>query len=224
MPSPNSILANLSLIANEAVAVAIAWHGLTLLAILALVFGWRPSRRRAGALLAAPIASAGVLAFVYSNPFNGLLLGGLAAALVGIASRMGSERAERGPAAATVLGVAMIAFGWLYPHFLAVGPVTRYLVAAPTGLVPCPTLSLVIGFALLSGGLGSRAWSLSLAVVGLFYGLFGFARLGVRLDLALVGGAAALLVVAFRQWRRLPRAAASREASSVHVRHAAPIP
>src|SRR5690242_1448554 len=122
MPSPSSILANLSLIANEAVAVAIAWHGLTLLAILALVLGWRPSRRRAGALLAAPIASVAVLAFAYGNPFNGLLLGALAAALVGIASRLGSAKAERGPAAATALGVAMIAFGWLYPHFLAVGP------------------------------------------------------------------------------------------------------
>jgi len=224
MPSPNSILANLSLIANQAVAVAIAWHALTLLAILALVFGWRPSRRRAGTFLAAPIASAGVLAFIYGNPFNGLLLGGLASALVGIASRMGSDRVERGPAAATSLGVAMIAFGWLYPHFLAAGPVTRYLVAAPTGLVPCPTLSLGIGFALLSGGLGSRAWSLALAVVALFYGLFGFARLGVHLDLALVGGAAALLVLGVRQSRHLPRAAASRDVSSIHVRQAAPIP
>jgi hypothetical protein len=184
MPSRESILANLALIANELVTVAIVWHGVMLIAVLALVFGWRPSRRRAGALLAAPIASAGVVAFAFGNPFNGLLLGALAVALVGLASRLGSERVERGPAAATAIGVAMIAFGWLYPHFLASGPATRYLVAAPTGLIPCPTLSLVIGFALLSGGLGSRAWSLVL-----------------RLDTVLVAGAAALLVVALR----LPR-------------------
>lgn len=208
MPRPDSILANLTLIANDAVTASIAWHALTLLAVLALVFGWRPSRRLAGVLVAAPIASAGVVAFAYGNPFNGLLLGALAAALVGIASRMGSERAARGPAATTAVGVVMIAFGWLYPHFLTFGPVTRYLVAAPMGLIPCPTLSLVIGFALLAGGLGSRAWSIVLAVVGLFYGLFGAARLGVRLDVALVGGAAALLVVASRQRRRPSHAAA----------------
>jgi len=111
MPRPDSILANLTLIANDAATAAIAW-----------------------------------------------------------------ERAARGPAATTALGVAMIAFGWLYPHFLTFGPVTRYLVAAPMGLIPCPTLSLVIGFALLAGGLSSRAWSIVLAVVGLFYGLFGACR------------------------------------------------
>jgi hypothetical protein len=76
---------------------------------------------------------------------------------------------------------------------------TIYLYAAPTGVVPCPSLSLVVGFALLSGGLGSRAWSLALAIAGLFYGLFGVARLGVRLDIVLVGGSAALLALALRE-------------------------
>jgi hypothetical protein len=56
-------------------------------------------------------------------------------------------------AVATAIGVSMIAFGWLYPHFLESHPATTYLFAAPTGVIPCPTLSLVIGFALLSGGL-----------------------------------------------------------------------
>jgi hypothetical protein len=223
MPGPEYILSSLTRIANEAIALAIAWHALTLIALLALLFGWRPSRRVAAALLAAPIASAGAVAFVYGNPFNGVVLGALAVALVGLAPRLGPRRTTRSSAAATAIGVAMIAFGWLYPHFLGSGPAPRYLIAAPTGLVPCPTLSLVIGFALLAGGLGSRAWSLPLALVGLFYGLYGFARLGVRLDAALVGGAAVLLVVALRLHGRLPRAAVSRGVGSIHIRRSAPI-
>ena len=79
----------------------------------------------------------------------------------------------------------------IYPHFL-VGPAASYLYASPAGLLPCPTLAIAIGFALLGNGLGSRPWSLTLAAVGLFYGLFGVFRLGVYLDIALVGGAIAL--------------------------------
>jgi hypothetical protein len=55
---------------------------------------------------------------------------------------------------------------------------------------------VAIGFALLGNGLGSRVWSLTLAAVGLFYGLFGVLRLGVLLDIGLVGGALALVAAA----------------------------
>jgi hypothetical protein len=57
---------------------------------------------------------------------------------------------------------------------------------------------VAIGFALLGNGLGSRVWSLTLAAVGLFYGLFGVLRLGVLLDIGLVGGALALVAAVLR--------------------------
>ncbi|PLW83854.1 hypothetical protein CWI75_00380 [Kineobactrum sediminis] len=85
----------------------------------------------------------------------------------------------------------MIGFGWLYPHFLDNTTSLVYLYAAPTGLIPCPTLSIVIGFTLILGGLGSRSWCLVLAMMGLFYGVFGAARLGVRIDGVLILGALA---------------------------------
>jgi hypothetical protein len=102
---------------------------------------------------------------------------------------------QRASNPAALIGLAAVAFGWVYPHFLEGGSSVRYLYAAPTGLVPCPTLSAVVGFALLAGGLGSRAWSLMLAAIGLFYGLFGTLRLGVFLDIGLIIGATALAVV-----------------------------
>jgi len=89
----------------------------------------------------------------------------------------------------------MIAFATFYPHFLSDRTPVAYLYAAPTGVIPCPTLSLVIGFALLGGGLRAPVWSSVLAAVGLFYGLFGVARLGVQLDVALIAGAATLLAL-----------------------------
>jgi len=93
----------------------------------------------------------------------------------------------------------LIGFGWVYPHFLEV-PTLAYLVAAPVGVVPCPTLALVGGLALLFGGLQSRAVSGILGAASLFYALFGDLRLGVWMDLGLLVGAIALLVLTF--WPR----------------------
>ena len=52
----------------------------------------------------------------------------------------------------------------------------------PTGLVPCPTLSIVIGLALIVEGLDSRIWtSVLVGATGVFYGIFGAVRLGVTI-------------------------------------------
>lgn len=228
MPTPQSILENLRLIATDAMMVAALWHVLVSVAAIAIARGWRPSRRRAGVLLALPVGSVSLIAFAYGNPFNGILLGTVAIALGVVATRLGDDKTRRGARSATAFGVTMIVFGWTYPHFLESHAPAIYLVAAPTGVIPCPTLSLVIGFALLSGGLGSRAWSLTLAGAGLFYGLFGALRLGVGIDLVLVFGAAALVVVAFglssRGVRRIPVSAPQAAMSSRSGRRDAGIP
>jgi len=66
-------------------------------------------------------------------------------------------------------------------------------------VIPCPTLSAVIGVTLILGLLESRAWSLTVAVMGFAYGAIGIFRLGVRIDVVLLAGAAALAVAALRR-------------------------
>ncbi len=198
MPSADKILAGLEQIANDAWLGAMAWHGLVALAAIALLLGWRPSRRLAAVLLVAPLASVSALAWIFGNPFNGASFAVLAAALLAFARKAAAQPVARAPAWATIAGVAMLAFGWVYPHFLAASTPVAYVYAAPLGLIPCPTLSAVIGFALLGGGLGALNWSLTLAGAGVFYAIFGVVRLGVSLDLPLLGGAVALIVVATR--------------------------
>ncbi len=210
MPSPGAIVEGLRVIANDAIALAVVWHLLLAAACIALALGWRPSQRSAGALLSVPVASASALAFRYGNPFNGIMFAALALALLGLAGRLAPRPVQRGGAAMTVVGILMIAFAWLYPHFLDPRSPMIYVVGAPTGLIPCPTLSLLIGFTLLAGGFGSRAWNLLVAAAGLFYGVFGVARLGVRLDVALAAGGLCLLVLS-----RSPRPA--REAIASHA-------
>jgi drug/metabolite transporter (DMT)-like permease len=69
-----------------------------------------------------------------------------------------------------------------------------YLYSAPTGLIPCPTLSIVIGLAVALRGLGSRTWSLVLCATAIFYGVYGAAHLGVTLDWVLLLGALMLVL------------------------------
>lgn len=193
MPEPVQILEGLEAIANELWLVATLWHVLTAAALIAIVRGWRPSRRLLAGLLILPLSSVAIAAWTHANPFNGLMFMVLVLALGGIGLRLPALPPVPAPAWAKLAGIAMATFGLVYPHFIHTSSPVGYLYAAPTGLVPCPTLSLAIGVALIADGLGSRAFALVLAAAGLFYGIFGVARLGVVLDVGLVAGAGLLL-------------------------------
>lgn len=202
MASPSDMVSGLTRIAGEALLLALIWHAVIGLAILALLVGWRPSRRVASLLLTSPISSAAMVALASGNVFDWFVLALVAVLLLVLGWRLGDEPVERRPGFATVTGIAVIAFGWAYPHFLEGHSALAYLYAAPTGLLPCPSLSLVIGFAILGDGLGSRPWSLTLAATGIFYGAFGALYLGVWLDLTLLAASLALIAVAFARRRR----------------------
>jgi hypothetical protein len=194
VPSTREILDGLTYIANTWTGIAVAWHIAIAGLLAALILGWRPARRQLSLILALPLVSVSVLAWLTQNPFNGTVFGLCAVALGTVGARLPGIPIQRASNAMALVGLATVAFGWVYPHFLDGGS-GHYLYAAPTGLVPCPTLSVIVGFALLADGLGSRAWSLMLAAIALFYGLFGLFRLGVYLDIGLVVGATALAVV-----------------------------
>jgi hypothetical protein len=195
MPSTQTILAGLSHIARAFWPVAVGWHVVISILLVALLRGRRPSRRLAAAILTAPLLSVSLLAFLTRSPFNGAVFAAVAGALLGIAFRLDAAPVRRAGTGATLVAAGMIAFAWLYPHFLSGASPLSYLVAAPLGLIPCPTLSLVIGFGLLFQGFGSRAWVIVMTAAGLFYGLFGAFRLGVRIDVLLTFGAASLAVL-----------------------------
>lgn len=197
MPSPEEILVGLRAIANDWRLLAALWHGYFAVLALVIVFGVRPSRRIVGVLLALPLLSVSILAWAHTNPFNGASFALTAIVLLAIAGRLSRESVKIAPAWLAVPGVLMIGFGWMYPHFLNNATPMEYLYAAPTGLIPCPTLSIVIGFTMIMSGLRSRPWCLVLTIVGLFYGAFGASRLDVQIDWVLLLGALATAYAAF---------------------------
>jgi hypothetical protein len=193
VPPAAGILDSLAAIANDWRMVAVFWH-IYVAGLLVTLFGdRRPSQRAAGGLLVLPLISVSVLAWSAGNPFNGTVFGVLATFLAHVAWRI-TDRAVRINIHITgAAGVLLLAFAWVYPHFLAPTPWTTYLVAGPLGLLPCPTLAAVIGLTLLLDLLGSRAWSVTLGLAGLAYGVIGVLGLGVILDAGLLVGAIALL-------------------------------
>jgi hypothetical protein len=198
MPSAAEILAGLGAIANERMAVAVGWHVALAAAVAGVLVGWRPSLRTARVGLAVLAGSVAAWAWVYANPFNGIAFGLLALLLLAGAFRGTGGSAAAATSAARWLGAVLIGFGWVYPHFLVSQPLLAYVIAAPTGLIPCPTLSVLTGFALLSRDLIPRSMALTLAGYGVFYSLFGALRLGVWLDAGLLIGAVALMATAWR--------------------------
>lgn len=166
VPSATRIHEGLAAIANEAVPLAIGWHVAFVLAGVALVAGWRPSRSTAAALLVVPLVSVGIVAWAFDNPFNGIVFLALASALLASGSRPDGAAVKMG--------------------------------------VPCPTLAIVIGLALIGDGIGTRRWSVLLGAAGIFYSLFGAFRLGVEIDLLLLVGAGALIARASSPIRVLP--------------------
>ena len=195
MPSAETILNGLSEIANEYTSLAIMWHFAFLVFVIFLFTGWRPSKKIAGIILSFPLITVSALAFGSGNPFNGTTFAVFAVLLIIFGIRMPDERINIKLNFNSVLGVLVIIFGWVYPHFLNDAEFFKYFYASPMGLVPCPTLSTVIGFTLLFNHFGKKTWPVILSIAGLFYGIFGMFRLGVTLDIGLLIGALGLLGV-----------------------------
>jgi hypothetical protein len=193
MPDASEILAGLAEIANRAIVVAVVWHVLIAGAAVALGRGWRPQADVAATLLASLPASVAMLAIAQENWFTGVAFSAIAIALLFLSTQLGWAPVRAGAPLNKRIGIALVVFGYLYPHFLeSVSPLV-YLVAAPVGVVPCPTLAVVIGFTLLEAQRFTRSWVLVVSAAGLFYGAVGVLRLGVWLDVPLVLGALVLL-------------------------------
>lgn len=193
MPPAGEVLRQHESIANHTKPFATAQHLLLLTLLLGAAAGWRPSRRTVAVGLALPCLSVAVVALGSGNPFDATSFTVLAAVLVVLGLRLPATPIRSGPPATNLVGASVIAFGWAYPGFLAAESPLERLVAAPTGLLPSPTLALVIGFSIVASGFGSRAWALLLGAAGAAYGLHGALRLGMSSDLVLLAGALVLV-------------------------------
>lgn len=202
MPTSEEILAGLTTIANEWRGLALFWHVFVGAWLLAILIGQDVSNRVVGLLLVLPLLSVSALAWASHNPFNGAVFAVLSLVLATVARRLPPVSARLASWPFAISGGALAAFGWTYPHFLDTTHWASYLIAAPLGLLPCPTLSAVSGLTLIVRGFGSTAWTLTLASVCFIYGVIGVFRLQVTMDAALLAGA--MVLIAIGHWSPFP--------------------
>ncbi len=194
MPKTEEIINGLQTIVNDYSFFAIVWHAVFYLLLAALIAKWQPSNKVFGFLICLPLLSVAVFAWLSGNPFNGILFSIMAILIVIFGFRASSQPINISQVPFMVIGTIMIVFGLIYPHFINPDSFLKYLYASPVGLIPCPTLSILIGFLLLYNGFGSHSITLTFIIFGLFYGIFGVLKLAVYLDIFLVFGTIALLV------------------------------
>jgi hypothetical protein len=198
MPTYEEIIEGLMFISNHFAWLGILWHLAFYLLIAALFLNWKPSNKFFATFLALPLFSVSLLAWITGNPFNGLVFALFGILLVVSGSRITDAPISTGHSWSTVFGVVVIIFGLVYPHFLETDNYFHYLYMAPTGLIPCPTLSTAIGFTILYNGFQSRKWAWFLIFPGLAYGIIGVFLLEVYLDMVLLISSIVLIVVVFQ--------------------------
>jgi hypothetical protein len=197
MPTSEVILNGLSDIANNYACIAIIWHAIIYICIILLIIGFRPSIRVVSLILISPLLSVCLFALLAKNPFNMIIFLISSVFLVITGIKLSKEKIEIIRDRNFILGIILLIYGLVYPHFLLDNPLYAYIYSAPTGLIPCPTLSVVIGFSLIFNCLHSKKWITILSILGLFYGIFGVIRLKVYLDIGLILGTLALLINLF---------------------------
>lgn len=188
MPSTIEILNGLRAISNDFVPLAIIWHIIIYLLLLSFLLKLKFRNNFFIMLLSFPALSVSILAFMSGNPFNGIMFLLAFALIIYSGLKASAEQLKTSSLMFLFSGIIMLLFGLWYPHFANINSYADYLYAAPTGLIPCPTLSVIIGFALIFNSFNSKRLSLILICFGLFYGLFGIFRLGVYLDIVLLAG------------------------------------
>ena len=194
MPKTEEILNGLQRIVDTWSTYAIIWHAVFYLILGALILKWQPSNKLGALAICLPVISVAVFAWLTGNPFNGITFSLLAVLIIIFGFGTLNQPLQTSQLVFVVIGIMMIVFGLVYPHFVNPDSFLKYIYASPVGLIPCPTLSILIGFLLLYNGFGSQSLTLTFTVFALFYGLFGVLKLAVYLDILLVFGAVSLLV------------------------------
>lgn len=194
MPTREELLSGLASLANEYSNIAIAWHFIIVILIAALFSGWKPGNSLMILILSSLLMSVSVFASLQANFFNAAIFAFIVIMSIYATLRSGNSKIRGDRSWPDIAGLVLIIFGLVYPEFLKTNSLLEYAYAAPTGLIPCPSLSVLIGFALLYKGFNSVTWSITLVLAGMFYGLFGVYYLNTYSDWVLIAGSLILLL------------------------------
>ena len=139
-----------------------------------------------------PLVSVSVLAWKSGNPFNGGVFAALALGLSVQALLESDRRVKVGPPAMLIPGALLVGFGAVYPEFADAASWSS-LVSAPLGVLPCPTLALIAGSAIMVPRPTVADVRPRCSAAAGAYGILGAFWLRVEIDVVLLVGALVLL-------------------------------
>lgn len=197
MPKTEDIINGLQSVVNDYSTFAIVWHAIFYFLLTGLIAKWQPSNKLFGVLLCLPLVSVALFAWLSGNPFNGFVFSIMTILIFIFGFKASNQPIQISQVPFMIIGILMIVFGLIYPHFISANSIFKYFYASPVGLIPCPTLSILIGFLLLYNGFGSQPITITFIAIGLFYGIFGVLKLAVYLDIFLILGSITLLIKYF---------------------------
>jgi hypothetical protein len=185
MPNASEILTSLEFLANKYFWLAMVWHIIILIVVIFSTYSKKPNAKIYFGTCGLLFLSVSMMAAMVTNIFNLIVF--LALALVFIKKSVTTASSQLyliQPVVNRILSYILILSGLIYPHFL--GPeMLMYIVAAPVGIIPCPTLLVTSGITLMFS-MPNKKLTYLLAGANIFYGMIGVFFLGVTLDVLLL--------------------------------------
>lgn len=187
------ILNYINSVAGKYPILSIALHLMVIaLTILLFIPAFKQKRFMFNGVLALLCTSVAVIASINGNYFNGgffvILLGFVFIEFFRRRNEIETVffgRHTWGENVKNAFCFAMILLGLLYPHFVNVSPVL-FIFLSPLGIIPCPTLTVVMGLLNLFYPRVSKGVYTAATLMALFYGITGVFLLQVYMDIPLM--------------------------------------
>lgn len=183
-----NLLEYLTIISNKNLLLNIGMHLLIIISIatIYLLKDMKVKRCIVSSTLLALFLSVTITAIIYGNPFHAITFGimTLVAGFVVIKSKNILSIPQK--SIQTIVAFMFILIGLWYPEFVKAS-VFEHFIISPVGVVPCPTLITALGILNLYYPNVNKRQFVVTVFFGIIYGFIGTFKLGVYLDLFLVG-------------------------------------
>lgn len=188
----------LNMVANNNLSVNLMMHILFILAGIGLVTIKNPLKSQLVNLFLVILSGSVFLhAAIFGNPFIGLLFLIMTLIMVFELIRRKNNFQFTESRLINITAVLLLVFGFVYPHFVNTS-LAEYILYAPVGIVPCPTLITILGFYLLNTNPNKVSyWTIT--VISTIFSLIGIIMFKVYIDIVL------LLAVSLSYYKLLGR-------------------
>ena len=183
-----SIVNYLSMVSNKNIFLNICMH-LLVMGAIASIYLLKDSKFKKyifNGTVFILFLSVVVNAVIYGNPFHAITFGVLAVTTLFalITSKNEINKPEKG--VKTIISFVFIILGLWYPEFVDTN-IIQYFLVSPLGIVPCPTLTTILGILNLYYPKVNKLQFILIVFFATVYGLIGTFKFGVYYDLCLIG-------------------------------------